>query len=152
MQEPLSQHCWTVGLNEYGTITTTTIIIIGDAAGGQGEEGEEQVQEALTDGSSATVVTGVRTDGIRECSGRPTRSQRVRRSGQPLPQPLHKTDNVARMKKTSSSSPPGAILAQVTADISSPPWLEPRWKSHPDQPASFVVLTNCDGGSMPVRQ
>ena len=77
----------------------------GDAADGQ-EEGqdEEQAPEALTDGSSGTRVTGVRTRGMRECQGHPTRSQRVRRSGQSLPQPLYKTDTVARMKKNTSSS------------------------------------------------
>ena len=50
-----------------------------------------------------------------------------------------------------SHCPSVAILAQVTSDISSPPWLEPRWRSHPDQPGSVVVLTICDAGSMLVR-
>ena len=57
--------------------------------------------EVLTDGSSGTRVTGVRTGGIREWRCHPLRSQRVRRSGPSLPQPLHKTDNVERMKKSS---------------------------------------------------
>ena len=65
------------------------------------DDEDDDHDEVLTGGSSGTRVTGARTGGMREWRGHPLRSQRIRRSGPSLPQPLHKTDNVARMIKSS---------------------------------------------------